>query len=91
MPHWAFPIRTSAPSLSHVRSKIAIIVSIINRFMTSMTYALRDLSDRRGARFFLLVITVDAIELSEGVVRLSFTSRVWEDVVSLWLKCFLID
>jgi hypothetical protein len=45
MPHWAFPIRTSAPSLSHVRSKIAIIVSIINRFMTSMTYALRDLSD----------------------------------------------
>jgi hypothetical protein len=29
------------------RSKIAIIVSIINRFMTSMTYALRDLPDRR--------------------------------------------
>jgi hypothetical protein len=46
MPHWAFPIRTSAPSLSHVRSKIAIIVSIINTFMTFMTYALRDLSDR---------------------------------------------
>jgi hypothetical protein len=36
----------SAPSLSHVRSKIATIVSIINRFMTFMTYALRDLSDR---------------------------------------------
>jgi hypothetical protein len=35
----------SAPSLSHVRSKIAAIVSIINRFMTFMTYALRDLSD----------------------------------------------
>jgi hypothetical protein len=45
MPHWAFLIRTSAPSLFHVRSKIAIIVSIINRFMTFMTYALRDLSD----------------------------------------------
>jgi hypothetical protein len=37
----------SAPSLSHVRSKIATIVSIINRFMTFMTYALRDLSDRK--------------------------------------------
>jgi hypothetical protein len=47
MPHWAFPIRTSAPSLSHVRSKIAIIVSIINRFMTFMTYALRYLSDTK--------------------------------------------
>jgi hypothetical protein len=41
----------SAPSLSHVRSKIAIIVSIINRFMTSMTYALRDLSNRWPHRF----------------------------------------
>jgi hypothetical protein len=37
----------SAPSLSHVRSKIATIVSIINRFMTFMTYALRDLSDTK--------------------------------------------
>jgi hypothetical protein len=33
------PVHTS------VRSKIAIIVSIINRFMTFMTHALRDLSD----------------------------------------------
>jgi hypothetical protein len=45
MSHWDIPIRTSAPSLPYVRSKIAIIVSIINRFMTSMAYALRDLSD----------------------------------------------
>jgi hypothetical protein len=46
IPHWDYLIRTSAPSLPHVRSKIAAIVSIINRFMTSMTYALRDLYDK---------------------------------------------
>jgi hypothetical protein len=59
----------SAPSLSHVRSKMAIIVSIINRFMTFMTYALRDLSDISTAQSL-------AIQICRGdsFCRVSFES-----------------